>query len=93
MTGCLASEMYPSASDRVGCALVAVGGSPFFLALLKHYNTPPHPPIERLIGKCPEYVKAYVDTYNKKMRVRQLIAAATGAAAGFGIMVGWLYVF
>ena len=93
MTGCLASEMYPSASDRVGCALVAVGGSPFFLALLKHYNTPPHPPIERLIGKHPEYVTAYVDTYNKKMRVRQLIAAATGAAAGFGIMVGWLYVF
>ena len=93
VTGCIVSEVYPGASDRVGCALVAVGASPFFLALVKHYNTPPHPPIDRLIGKHPEYVRAYVDTYNKKMRSRQLIAASAGAIAGCGIMVGWLYIF
>ena len=93
VTGCLASEMYPGMPEAVGCAVVTVGSSPFFLALLKHYNTPPHPPIERLIGKPPEYVKAYVNTYSKKMRSRQLIAASTGAVTGCGLMVGWLYIF
>ena len=93
MTGCITSEMYPNVPETVGCALVAVGSSPFFFSLLKHYNTPPHPPIERLIGKHPEYVSTYVDIYNKKMRSRQLIAASAGAVAGCGIMGGWLYIF
>ena len=93
MTGCIANEMYPDMPEAVGCALVAVGASPFFWALLKHYNTPPYPPIERLIGKHPEYIKAYVKAYSKKMRSRQLIAASAGAVAGCGIMVGWLYIF
>ena len=93
MTGCIANEIYLDTPEAVGCALVAVGTSPFFLALLKHYNIPPHPPIERLIGKHPEYVKAYLNTYSKKMRSRQLIAASAGAAAGCGLMVGWLYIF
>ena len=93
VTGCIASAVYPSAPDGVGCALVAVGTSPFFLMLVNHYNTPPHPPIERLIGKHPEYVSTYVDIYNKKMRARQLIAASAGAVTGCGLMVGWLYIF
>ena len=93
MTGCITDEFYPNAPEAVGCALVAVGGSPFFLALLKHYNTPPYPPIERLIGKHPEYVRVYVNAYSKKMRSRQLIAASAGAVAGCSLMVGWLYVF
>ena len=93
MTGCIANEMYPDMPEAVGCAVVAVGGSPFFLALVKHYNTLPHPPIERLIGKHPEYVKAYVNAYSKKMRARQLIAASAGTVAGCGLMVGWLYIF
>ena len=93
VTGCIASEVYPGTLDGVGCALVAVGSSPFFFGLVNHYNTPPHPPIERLIGKHPEYVSTYVDTYNKKMRSRQLIAASAGAVAGCGLMVGWLYIF
>ena len=93
VTGCIASAVSPGASDRVGCAFVAVGSSPFFLMLVNHYNTPPHPPIERLIGKHPEYVSTYIDAYNKKMRSRQLIAVSAGAVAGCGIMVGWLYIF
>ena len=93
MTGCLASEVSPGVSDGVGCALVAVGASPFFLMLVNHYNTPPHPPIERLIGKPPEYVKAYTVAYSKKMRSKQLITASAGAAVAVGVMMGWLYVF
>ena len=93
MTGCIANQMYPDMPEAVGCALVTVGASPFFLALVNHYNTPPHPPIERLIGKCPEYVTAYTAAYSKRMRSRQRIAAAAGAVAGCGFMVGWLYIF
>ena len=91
MTGCI--TVSPNTPEAVGCALVTVGASPFFFALLKHYNTAPHPPIERLIGKHPQYVRAYVNTYSKKMRPRQLIAASAGAVAGCGLMVGWLYIF
>ena len=93
MMGCIVSEVFPGVPDDAGCAFVAVGSAPFFLMLVNHYNTPPHPPIETLIGKHPEYVKAYVDTYNKKMRSRQIIAASAGAVAGCGIMVGSLYIF
>ena len=85
-----------AASDELGeaaCIFAGVAGStPFFIALAKHYNTPPLPPIERLIGKHPEYVKAYTDTYGKKMRSKQLKAASAGAAAGLGIMVGLPFV-
>ena len=62
VTGCIVGEMYPGIPEEVGCALVVVGSSPVFLMLVNHYNTPPHPPIERLIGKHPEYVSTYVDT-------------------------------
>ena len=74
------------------CALVAAGVSPFFLAF-NHYDTPPHPPIERLIGKHPEYVRAYVEAYKEKMRSRQLIAVSAGAATGCGILTVWAYAF
>ena len=83
----------PFGGPAVGCtALVAAGVSPFFLAF-NHYNTPPHPPIERLIGKHPEYVRAYVDAYRKKMRSGQLIAVSAGAAAGCGLLTVWAYAF
>ena len=74
------------------CALAAAGVSPFFLAF-NHYDTPPHPPIERLIGKHPEYVKAYVEAYKKKMRSGQLIAVSAGAATGCGLITVWAYTF
>ena len=92
---CLAMTVraLPFGGPAVGCtALLAAGISPFFLAF-NHYDTPPHPPIERLIGKHPEYVRAYVEAYRKKMRSGQLIAASAGAVAGCGIMMSWLYVF
>ena len=51
MTGCTALAV--SNEDWASCALAAAGSASFFLALLRHYNTPPHPPIDRLIGKTP----------------------------------------
>ena len=83
----------PFGGPAVGCtALIAAGVSPFFLAF-NHYDTPPHPPIERLIGKHPEYVSTYVEAYNKKMRSGQLIAVSAGAATGCGILTVWAYAF
>ena len=83
----------PFGGPAVGCtALVAAGVSPFFLTF-NHYDTPPHPPIERLIGKHPEYVRADVDAYKKKMRSGQLIAVSAGAATGCGILTVWAYAF
>ena len=93
MTGCTVG--WVSDAPNFACCAVAAAGSSlsFFLPLLKHYNSPPRPPIERLIGKHPEYVKIYTDVYGKKMRSKQLKAAAGGAAAGWGFIVGWPYIF
>ena len=83
----------PFGGPAVGCtALIAAGVLPFFLAF-NYYDTPPHPPIDRLIGKHPEYVRAYVDAYRKKMRSGQLIAVSAGAAAGCGLLTVWTYAF
>ena len=79
-------------SDVGGTALTIAGCLPIVLAL-ERYDTPPHPPIERLIGKHPEYVRAYVDAYREKMRFRQLIAVSAGAAAGCGLITVWAYTF
>ena len=92
---CLAMTFRASSFDGSEiwcCALAAAGVVPFFLAF-NHYDTPPHPPIERLIGKHPEYVRAYVDAYKKKMRSGQLIAVSAGAAAGCGFLTVWAYAF
>ena len=79
-------------SDVGGTALIIAGCLPIVLAL-ERYDTAPHPPIERLIGKHPEYVKAYVDAYTEKMRFRQLIAVSAGATAGCGLITVWAYAF
>ena len=79
-------------SDVGGTALTIAGCLPIILAL-ERYDTAPHPPIERLIGKHPQYVRAYVDAYREKMRFRQLIAVSAGAAAGCGLITVWVYAF
>ena len=79
-------------SDVGGTVLIISGCLPIVLAL-ERYDTPPHPPIERLLGKHPEYVKAYVDAYREKMRSGQLIAVSAGAAAGCGLITIWAYTF
>ena len=79
-------------SDVGGTALTIAGCLPIVLAL-ERYDTPPHPPVERLIGKHPEYVRAYVDAYREKMRFRQLIAGLAGAAVGCGLITVWAYAF
>ena len=75
------------------CALAAAGALPFAGALIMHRNNPPPPPIERLIGKHPEYVKAYVDAYGKKMRSKHERTVFAGAAVGCGIISVWTYIF
>ncbi len=79
-------------SDVGGTVLTIAGCLPMALAL-ERYDTPPHPPIEKLIGKHPEYVRAYVEAYREKMRFRQLIAGSAGAAAGCGLITVWAYTF
>ena len=75
------------------CALAAAGALPFAGALIMHRNNPPPPPIERLIGKHPEYVKAYVDAYGKKMRSKHDRIVFAGTAVGCGIIAIWTYIF
>ena len=83
----------PFSEPTVGCTALTIAGWLPFLLAFNHYDTPPHPPIERLIGKHPEYVRAYVNAYKKKMRSGQLIAVSAGAAAGCGLLTVWAYTF
>ena len=94
MTGCTLHGLYPETSDVVSVgAFIILGASSFFPALMWHYNHPRHPPIERLIGKPPEYIRAYATAYGKKMRSKQLIAGAGGAAVGCGLIATWMSAF
>ena len=50
-------------------------------------------PTERLIGKSPEYVEFYTDTYQRKMRSLKADWAAAGAASGCALpIIGCLLV-
>ena len=83
----------PSIESEVGCTALTIAGCLPIVLALERYDTAPHPPIERLIGKHPQYVKAYVDAYREKMRFRQLIGVSAGAAAGCGLITVWAYTF
>ena len=61
------------------------------LAVIVPFLTPgyaifdsPTPPIERLVGKSPEYMNAYVDAYVKEAKRRRVESSTAGCA------VGWL---
>ena len=48
----------------------------------------PTPPIERLVGKSPEYVNAYVDTYAKEAKRLRIVSSTAGCAVGcLGLIV------
>ena len=83
----------PSIGSEVGGTGLTIAGCLPIVLALERYDTAPHPPIERLIGKHPQYVKAYVDAYTEKMRFRQLIGVSAGAAAGCGLITVWAYTF
>ena len=83
----------PSIESEVGCTALTIAGCLPIVLALERYDTAPYPPIERLIGKHPQYVKAYVDAYREKMRFRQLIGVSAGAAAGCGLITVWAYTF
>ena len=58
-----------------GCTFSVIG-------ILLAYVYPPQVPVERLIGKSPEYVASYTSTYQKIVRDKQAIEAALGCIAG-----------
>ena len=42
----------------------------------------PTPPAERLVGKSPEYVASYTQTYQQKVQRQYLVASTVGCLAG-----------
>ena len=76
-----------SADETLAVSLFIFGGgivavSPAVLAI----SIKPTPPSERLLGKSPEYVDTYVDTYVRKVRHHRRMATVKGAAVGAGIL-------
>ena len=47
----------------------------------------PSPPTERFIGKSPEYISAYTDTYKSKARSIRMTSASRGVATGCGLSI------
>ncbi|MCG9134114.1 hypothetical protein J5I95_20835 [Candidatus Poribacteria bacterium] len=63
----------------VGCSVFTVGTA----ALMD-----PNPPTRRLLGKSPEYVAIYTDTYTKEMRTSRLSLAGAGCLVSVALY--WL---
>ena len=76
-----------STEETLAVSLLICGGgivacSPAVLAI----SIKPTPPSERLLGKSPEYVDTYVDTYVRKVRVRRGASSAIGTVIGVGCL-------
>ena len=64
----------------IGCVFPGVG-------LLSPYFYKPAIPAARMLGKSPEYIAIYTDTYKLEMEKRQFSAALIGTLAG-GVAYG-----
>lgn len=72
----------------IGCIFPGVG-------LLSPYFYQTTPPVSALIGKSPEYVAYYTDTYKRKTQNLQFQSAAGGCIAGaclYGLAVVIVYI-
>ena len=79
------SYILDGTGQRVGMFIGLTVG--ILTPLIRIYSHQPHPPPERLIGKSPEYVEFYTDTYKAKTRSLQTKLVAAGAATGCGLMM------
>lgn len=72
---------YIDPENRLGllrCLIVAI---PPFLPIVYAKSASSAPPTERLLGKSPEYVNAYVDSYAKEIKDQRVTLILTGWAA------------
>ena len=58
-----------------GCLLGA-------LSLIPSYSYRPSPPLSRLVGKSPEYIAVYIDTYKERRKSTAASAAIVGCTLG-----------
>jgi hypothetical protein len=63
---------------------LAIGGGCLLgsLSLIGSYLHRPSPPLTRLVGKPPEYIGVYIDTYKERRRVVASRAAIVGCTLG-----------
>lgn len=63
---------------------LALGGGCLLgsLSLISSYSYRPSPPLSRLVGKSPEYISVYIDTYKEQRRSAASSAAIVGCALG-----------
>ena len=85
-------SFYPSyALSRAQCTGpfigLAIGGLAPLIGIYT-YQGNPHP--ERLVGKSPEYVESYTDTYKATTRSIRTKWAAAGGLIGVGVGIGCL---
>ena len=77
-------------ADADGCAWLcsgfslALGGGCLLgsLSLVSAYSYRPSPPVSRLVGKSPEYISVYIDTYKEERRSTAASAAFVGCTLG-----------
>ena len=68
--------------EAVLCLCGSVSTTTALSAAIGYYSRPPNPPIERLIGKTPEYIQLYTDTYKSRIRSKRTQAAIVGSFFG-----------
>ena len=63
---------------------LALGGGCLLgsLSLVSSYSYRPSPPLSRLVGKPPEYIAVYIDTYKEQRRSDAASAAIVGCTLG-----------
>ena len=74
-----------STGEDIGC--LTGGAVSILVPFIGIYRSSVHPPPQRLIGKSPEYIEFYTDTYKRKTRSLRIRSAAAGTATGCGLML------
>ena len=85
-----AAAKHDADADADGCLWfcsgfsLALGGGCLLgsLSLVSSYSYRPSPPLSRLVGKPPEYIAVYIDTYKEQRRSDAASAAIVGCTLG-----------
>ena len=81
------SYQFGGTATAAGIVFSCIGGSVVVVAASLYT---PNPPTERFIGKSPEYIRFYTQTYQQTAKSKNMVASVSGCLFGTAINLGFL---
>ncbi len=81
--GCASSWTLLALIDIPDQSLRCLTTVPSFLPIVYAISDSPVPPTERLLGKSPEYVNVYIDSYRKEVNRQRVLFSVAGCGVSY----------